>query len=120
MSKSAINFVDMENKDKLKEYIGKRKKKIDVPVVGVQPTKIPWYKRELLEIEFTHKKAKDGKLYIHHDEWSPTIWIGPYDSVKEVKEIIASYISASLTKDLSKKLDSRVHSLIIENAKEFF
>ena len=105
----------MDNKEKLKEYINKRNRKTEYPVIGIKPVKMPWYKRELLPIEFTHKKAKNGKFYIRHDEWSPNIWIGPYETESDVNEIVQSYVSASLTTGLSKNLDSRVHSLIIDD-----
>jgi hypothetical protein len=110
----------MEDKTKLKEYIAKRKKTASLKPVEVKTVKQAWYQRPLQEDEFIVKKGKDNKFYIRHDEWSETIFIGPYKDTYDVNEIIKSYVKASLEMSLDKKLDSRVHSISIDNPKEFF
>ena len=108
--------------DKIAEFV-RRKRVIhdDVKTVEIKEVKIPWYKRPLAHDEFITKESKDGKLYVRHKEWSRRIWIGPYKNETETKEIIDSYVNESLrTTSLDKKVNSNVHSLIIENEKEFF
>lgn len=108
----------MEDKTKLKEYISRRRK-VPKPV-EVKKVKLAWYQRPIMKEEFVTKKGRDNKLYVRHNEWSKTIFIGPYKNTEEVNEIINSYINASLETSLDKKLDSRVHSISIENPNEFF
>lgn len=108
----------MEDKTKLKEYISRRRKA--PKPVEVKEVKLAWYQRPIMKEEFVTKKGRDNKLYVRHNEWSKTIFIGPYKNTEEVNEIINSYINASLETSLDKKLDSRVHSISIDNPKEFF
>ena len=110
----------MEDKSKLKEYISKRRKAIPEKPVEIKQVKLPWYQRPLMKEEFVTKKGRDKKLYIRHPEWSETIFIGPYKNMKEVDEVINSYVDVSLQMTLERKLDSRIHSIKIENPKEFF
>lgn len=108
--------------DKIAEFV-RRKRVIhdDIKTVEIKEVKIPWYKRPLEHDEFISRQGVDGKLYVHHKEWSNRVWIGPYKNEKETKEIIDSYVNASLrTPSLDKKTNSKVHSLIVENEKEFF
>jgi len=108
--------------DKIAEFV-KRKRVIhdNVKTVEIKEVKIPWYKRPLEHGEFITRESKDGKLYVHHKEWSKRVWIGPYKTETETKEIIDSYVDASLkTPSLDKKTNSNVHSIIIEDESEFF
>ena len=82
--------------------------------------RLPWYRRQLDRNEFTYKKGKDGKFYVQHDEWHETIYVGPYKSVHEAEDIINSYLTESQKIHLDKKLDSRIHSVKIENHNDFF
>ena len=111
---------NMEDKTILKKYISKRKKEKPIVVTDIKPVKVAWYERPLSKEEFIIREAKDKKLYIRHKEWSETIYIGPYKTKKEVDEIIDSYINTSLEMSLSKKIDSRVHSILIESPDDFF
>jgi hypothetical protein len=110
----------MEDKTKLKEYISRRRKATAVKPVEVKEVKLAWYQRPIMREDFVTKKGRDNKLYIHHNEWSETIFVGPYNNTHEVTDIINSYIVASLEAPLDRKLDSRIHSIKIENPKEFF
>jgi hypothetical protein len=112
----------MEDKTKLKEYITKRRKGIvETSKVEVSTTKpVAWYKRPLESSEFITKKGKDGNFYVKHNEWSKTIWIGPYSSTEETRSIIDSYVDTSLKLGIEHKVDSRVHSITIDNPDDFF
>lgn len=112
----------MGKNELLNEYIKKRTGK-NKPVEKPQPQleeKIPWYKRPIFRDEFIVKKGKDNKYYLKHNEWKPNIWVGTYDTIKECNEIIDSYVNKSLKQNDNLKLDSRIHSVIIDNEKDFF
>jgi hypothetical protein len=108
----------MEDKTKLKEYIAKRRK--ETKPVDIKPVKLAWYQRPINREEFITKKGRDNKLYVRHNEWAKSVYIGPYNDTHEVNEIIKSYEEISSKMTLDKKLDNRVHSIYIENPKEFF
>ena len=111
----------MEDKTILKEYISRRRKPAKVETVNVAPVKVAWYQRPLEKGEFSYRVGKDNKkFYIQHNEWSKHIFVGPYDDTKVVNEIIDSYVMASLSNAIGKKLDKRVHSVRIDNPEEFF
>ena len=108
----------MEDKTKLLKYIAKRNKK--VAEVSISAPKPVWYKRPLDHSEFLTKKGKDGNFYVRHNEWSKTVFIGPYTTTDETREIIDSYVNTSLKLGgVEHKVDSRVHSIIIQNPDEF-
>jgi len=117
-----FSYRNMESKDKLKKYIDKRRKmRVGVSQVETSsPKPVLWYKRPLDHSEFLTSKGKDGKLYVRHKEWFRKVWIGPYTSTEETQEIIDSYVNTSLKLGIQSKIDSRVHSIIIENPDEFF
>jgi hypothetical protein len=109
--------------DKIAEFV--RKKRVihddEVKNVEIKEVKIPWYKRPLEASEFVTRKGKDKKYYVQHNEWSKRVWIGPYNNENEAKSIIESYVFESLrTASLDKKTNNKIHSIIIENEKEFF
>ena len=110
----------MENKEKLKEYINKRRIQKEPKAVETVTVRLPWYKRPLFENEFVVRTGRDKKLYVQHNEWSKRIFVGPYNTIDEANEIIKSYIDVSIGNSLTKKLDKRVRSLVIESPEEFF
>lgn len=106
--------------NKIAEFIKSRRKEEKVESICEIIAKTPWYRRQLTRDEFIHKKAKDGKFYVQHNEWHRTIWIGPYKDKDEAEEIITSYLEESKKSHLDRKIDSKVHSLKIEDELSFF
>ena len=118
------NMNEIEYKQELSALLQKRKAKITkvqvTPLEEITSKPTPWYKRPLSESEFRFKLAKDGNYYVRHNEWGKTTWIGPYDGLPSVDAVIHSYVVESLKDSLDKKVDSSVHSIIIDNPEEFF
>ena len=115
-------MAEIEDKSALSSFIKKKRKTSPVyptRTIAVDE-KLPWYKRPLERDEFIFKLAKNGKYYIKHKEWGKKIWIGPYDSLLSVENIITSYLLESLKGQIDKKVDSNVHSVVIQNEDEFF
>jgi hypothetical protein len=110
----------MEDKTKLKEYISKRKTNRNCVVTEAKTIKLPWYKRPLTEDEFIIRKGKDKNFYVHHNEWSEKIYIGPYKTINDAGDIVKLYIKVSLKEPVTKKIDENVHSLSIDNIDAFF
>ena len=112
----------MDDKLEISKFIKKRKaKSADIPKkedTADKPT--PWYRRPLKADEFISKLAKNGRYYVRHNEWGKTIWIGPYKDIKDVNNIIKSYVIESLKGPLNRKYNEEIHSVIIEDPDAFF
>ena len=106
--------------DKLAQFVRKKRVIRDTTPIGIKEVKIPWYLRPIKREAFTVRVGKDKKFYAQHNEWSKRIWIGPYSSQKAVDNIIESYVTESLKGSLERKQSDSIHSIVIENEKEFF
>lgn len=106
--------------DKIAAFV--RKKRVVKNIQGVETNekKIPWYRKPILKEAFSVKEGKDGNYYVHHEEWSPRVWIGPYTTEKATEKIINSYVTESLKGTLQNKTVDSIHSLIVEDGKLFF
>lgn len=113
-------FICKTHMDKLGNFIKNRRKNVKEETLADRMSKLPWYRRQLDKEEFTYRQGKDGRYYVQHHEWHETIYVGPYKSVNEAEDIIDSYVTESQKIHLDKKLDSRIHSVKIENLEDFF
>ena len=83
--------------------------------------KLPWYKRPIERSAFISRKAKDGKHYVRHVEWAERIWIGPYNTIEDVDDIINSYVEKSADKPLDRITPNReIHSVYVDDVNSFF
>ena len=105
--------------DKIAEFV-RRKRKIAAQKVEIKEVKTPWYRRPIDRNAFTVRMGKDNNYYVHHNEWSKRTWIGPYSDAVDAHMIIESYVMESLKGTLDKKPMDSVHSLVVENEKDFF
>jgi hypothetical protein len=102
-------------------FVAKHRKTIKEPSISEKIDKLPWYKKPIERSAFISRKGKDGNLYVRHKEWSEKIYIGPYTTKKEVKDIIDSYVNKSAEKPLNKIVsENDIHSVYVDNLKEFF
>lgn len=106
--------------DEIGIFIKKRRKEVKVDSISDEIKKLPWYRRPLIKEEFITRKGKDNKFYVQHNEWHRTIWVGPYNTSKDAEDIIESYLDESQKAPLDKKLDSKIHSVQIEDVETFF
>lgn len=100
--------------DKIAEFVLKKRVVKD----NIEKPTIPWYKRPIEHNEFSYRKAKNGKLYVRHNEWSSHTWIGPYNDLNGVNDIVDSYVKESLITPLDRKSNKNIHSVIV--GEEFF
>ena len=105
--------------DKIAEFV-RRKRKAAIQKAEIKEVKTPWYRRPIDRNAFTVRMGKDNNYYVHHNEWSKRTWIGPYSDTVDVLMIIESYVMESLKGTLDKKPMDSVHSLVVENEKDFF
>lgn len=102
--------------DKIAEFVNKKRVVKD----DIKKPTIPWYKRPLEHNEFSYRKAKNGKLYVQHNEWSKNTWIGPYNNLKEVNDIVDAYVKESLIAPLDRKTNKNIHTIVVDDESEFF
>lgn len=114
---------EIEDKAPLIQFIKNRRKptslEIKTPKVGAAPAQIPWYRRPLSRSEFMFKIAKNGRYYVRHKEWGKGIWIGPYRNTVDVEAVIGSYLEESLKGSLDRVVDSKIHSVIMDDDNDF-
>lgn len=98
-------------------FVSKHRKQINTVSILEKISKLPWYKRPIEYSAFTTRKAKNGKYYARHKEWSTHIWIGPYNTQEDVNRIINSYVVKSAEKPLNKITpNEEIHSVYIEDS----
>lgn len=101
-------------------FVASRRKQVKVESVEDKIKKLPWYRRPIEKTSFVSRKAKDGKLYVHHCEWAKEVWIGPYNTDKDVLGIINAYVEQSLKSSLDKAPSNVIHSVWVDDDKKFF
>lgn len=101
--------------DKIAEFVLRKR-----VVNEVKKPLVPWYKRPIEREEFSYRKAKNGKLYVQHHEWSRHTWIGPYDDLNGVNDIIDAYVKESLIAPLDRKANKNIHTIVVDDESEFF
>lgn len=106
--------------NKIEEFVRKKRVVKDPQNVEIKEVKLPWYKRPIERKAFSYRKGKDNKLYVRHNEWSKHTWIGPYNTKNDVDRIIDSYVSESLKAPLDRKVNYKIHSVIVEDETKFF
>jgi len=94
--------------DKIAAFVAKKKSKL----LEEETKPLPWYKKPIDAKAFILKKGRNTSWYAHHKDWVNHIWIGPYEKLTELEEIIKNY-NQSLENGL-------IHSVFIENEKDFF
>lgn len=102
-------------------FVAKHRKQVKSISIEESISKLPWYKRPIERDAFTFRKAKDGNYYIRHMEWAEPIWIGPYQTMKDVDGIINSYVEKSFSTPLNKISGSKeIHSVYVSDVNKFF
>lgn len=89
------------------------KQKIEVIEEVVEEKKeYKWFEIPIKKSDFIIKEH-DSKFYARHKEWKKNIWIGAYESEKEVEDVIKSYVKETKKSSIDRKLIN-VHSILIE------
>ena len=96
------SVVDLDLLKKRKENSSSNKKGIKKEEILTEPKELKWYELPMLRENFTITE-KDGKYYGHYSTWKDCIYIGPYDTEKELQTVIDMYIKETKKKDLLKR-----------------
>lgn len=106
--------------DRIAEFVRRKRVIKDSQRVEIEEVKLPWYKRPIEPTAFSYRKGKNGKFYVHHNEWSKHTWIGPYENVNAVNNIIDAYVQESLIAPLDRKTNKNIHTIVVDDESEFF
>lgn len=90
-----------------------QKEKFEVVEEVVEEKKeYKWFEIPIKKSDFVIKEH-DSKFYARHKEWKKNIWIGAYESEKEVEDVIKSYVKETKKPPIERKFIN-IHSILIE------
>lgn len=102
--------IDVEALEKRKQVIVKEEPIIENEVVTTKEKQ--WWELPMKKSLFKTQKY-EGKYYGQYDAWKNDVWIGPYDTEKELNDVIKSYVEE--TKKPQKDRDIKnIHSIILK------
>lgn len=98
------SVVDLDLLKKRKEVAEKKKtknnKNVEEVILEVNENK--WYDLPMLREDFTIIE-KDNKYYGHYSKWKDCVYIGPYDTEKDLQTVIDMYVKETKKKDKLKR-----------------
>jgi hypothetical protein len=71
-----------------------------------------WFETQIKKSDFIIKEY-ENKFYARHNEWKNNIWIGAYDSEKELNDVINSYVKETKKKPMDRNIKG-IKSILIE------
>lgn len=71
-----------------------------------------WFEIPIKKSDFIIKEH-ENKFYARHNEWKENIWIGAYDSEKELNDVINMYVKETKKKPIERNMKN-IHSILIE------
>ena len=73
---------------------------------------LKWFQKPMLKTKFTIKEI-NGKFYAQYEGWKSNIWIGSYDTEKELNDVINMYVKETKKKPIHRNMKN-IHSVIID------
>lgn len=71
-----------------------------------------WFEIPIKKSDFIIKEH-ENKFYAKHNKWKNNIWIGAYDSEKELNDVINSYVKETKKKPMDRNIKG-IKSILIE------
>lgn len=71
-----------------------------------------WFETQIKKSDFIIKEY-ENKFYARHNEWKNNIWIGAYDSEKELNDVINSYVKETKKKPMDRNIKG-IKSILID------
>ena len=103
------------NLKKLEDKISELKKKKEEAfskeeVVTIKEKR--WWELPMKKTLFKTEKYK-GKFYGQYEGWSENVWIGPYDTEKQLNDVIKSYVEETKKPVMDRNIEN-VHSIVLK------
>ena len=58
-------------------------------------------------------KSHEGKYYAQYEGWNKNLWIGPYETKKDLNNVIKSYIEETKKNVLERNIQN-IHSILLD------
>ena len=71
-----------------------------------------WLELPMKKTLFKTEKYK-GKFYGQYEGWSENVWIGPYDTEKQLNDVIKSYVEETKKPVMDRNIEN-VHSIVLK------
>lgn len=71
-----------------------------------------WWELPMKKTLFKTEKYK-GKFYGQYEGWSENVWIGPYDTEKQLNDVIKSYVEET-KKPVMERNIKNIHSIVLK------
>lgn len=101
--------IDVEELEKRKQTLIKEEV-LSKEVVTIKEKR--WWELPMKKTLFKTEKYK-GKFYGQYEGWSENTWIGPYDTEKQLNDVIKSYIEET-KKPVMERNIKNVHSIVLK------
>lgn len=92
------------------EELEKRKQTLIKEVVTIKEKR--WWELPMKKTLFKTEKYK-GKFYGQYEGWSENVWIGPYDTEKQLNDVIKSYVEETKKPVMDRNIEN-VHSIVLK------
>lgn len=96
--------IDVEELEKRKQSLIKEE------IVTIKEKR--WWELPMKKTLFKTEKYK-GKFYGQYEGWSENVWIGPYDTEKQLNDVIKSYVEET-KKPVMERNIKNVHSIVLK------
>ena len=107
-------IIDREQLQERKENILKPKEE-EKPKEEVKEVKkeVKWFEKPMTKDKFKVIEHTDNKWYAQYEGWKTNVWIGGYDTEKDVNDVIKSYIKETKKPPMYRNI-TNVHSVLLD------
>lgn len=103
-------IIDEEQLKERKESSKSSSKKIKTEEIKEENKELKWHQKPMKKEKFKVQEI-DNKFFAQYDEWKENIWIGPYDTEKDVNDVINMYVKETKKKPIN-RIMKNIHSIL--------
>ena len=100
------------DKEQLKERKESVKQVKEEPKEVETKKELKWFEKPMSKDKFIVKEI-DGKFFAQYEGWKESVWIGAYETEKEVEDVIKMYVKETKKNPIERILKN-VHSIIMD------
>lgn len=102
--------IDVEELEKRKQTLIKEEAFSKEEVVTIKEKQ--WWQLPMKKTLFKTKKH-EGKFYGQYEGWNECVWIGPYDTEKQLNDVIKSYVEETKKPPMDRDIKN-IHSVVLK------
>jgi hypothetical protein len=99
-----------ERKESVKQAVKEEESKIE-PKKEIKK-EFKWFEKPMTKDKFTIKKH-NGAYYAQYEGWKENVWIGAYETEKDVEDVIKMYVKETKKNPINRNIKN-VHSVILD------